>query len=49
MLLAPDLDGPFLGGDQTVRLKLYQLIAAHPGIALVFVTGRGLGYRLSLQ
>ena len=48
MLLATDLDGTFLGGDQTVRLKLYQLIAAHPGIALVFVTGRGLEHVLPL-
>jgi glucosylglycerol-phosphate synthase/sucrose-6F-phosphate phosphohydrolase len=42
MLLATDLDGTFLGGDQAVRLKLYHLIAAHPDIELVFVTGRGL-------
>ena len=42
MLLATDLDGTFLGGDAQSRLKLYQLIAAHPDITLVFVTGRGL-------
>ncbi len=42
MLLATDLDGTFLAGDTRSRLKLYQLIAAHPDITLVFVTGRGL-------
>ncbi|MBW4934967.1 glucosylglycerol-phosphate synthase [Marinobacter sp. F4206] len=42
MLLATDLDGTFLAGDPENRLRLYQLIAAHPEIQLVFVTGRGL-------
>ncbi|CAA0091769.1 Glucosylglycerol-phosphate synthase [Zhongshania aliphaticivorans] len=42
MLLATDLDGTFLAGDNEQRLKLYQLIAAHPEIKLAFVTGRGL-------
>ena len=42
MLLATDLDGTFLAGDPENRLKLYQLISAHPEIDLVFVTGRGL-------
>ena len=42
MLLATDLDGTFLGGSAEHKLKLYQLIAAHPDITLVFVTGRGL-------
>lgn len=42
MLLATDLDGTFLAGDQEARHKLYQLIASHPEIDLVFVTGRGL-------
>ena len=42
MLLATDLDGTFLAGDPDHRLKLYQLISAHPEIDLVFVTGRGL-------
>ncbi|MFT6552315.1 MAG: HAD superfamily hydrolase (TIGR01484 family), partial [Zhongshania marina] len=42
MLLATDLDGTFLAGDTEQRLKLYQLIAAHPEIKLAFVTGRGL-------
>ncbi len=42
MLLATDLDGTFLAGSPENRLKLYQLITAHPDITLVFVTGRGL-------
>ncbi|MGB3598095.1 MAG: HAD-IIB family hydrolase, partial [Pseudomonas neustonica] len=42
MMLATDLDGTFLGGDPDNRQRLYQLINAHPGIKLVFVTGRGL-------
>lgn len=42
MLLATDLDGTFLGGSPEDRQALYQLIASHPGIDLVFVTGRGL-------
>ncbi|TVP53513.1 MAG: glucosylglycerol-phosphate synthase [Halomonadaceae bacterium] len=42
MILATDLDGTFLAGDPENRLKLYQLIATHPDMQLVFVTGRGL-------
>ncbi len=42
MFLATDLDGTFLGGSLKDRTNLYQLIAAHPDIDLVFVTGRGL-------
>ncbi|AQZ95388.1 glucosylglycerol-phosphate synthase [Halopseudomonas phragmitis] len=42
MLLATDLDGTLLAGDPENRQRLYQLINAHPGINLVFVTGRGL-------
>ena len=42
MLLATDLDGTFLAGEPESRLKLYQLISAHPDIQLAFVTGRGL-------
>ena len=42
MLLATDLDGTFLAGDPEARLRLYQRIAADPGVTLVFVTGRGL-------
>lgn len=42
MILATDLDGTFLSGSPEDRARLYQLINAHPGIRLVFVTGRGL-------
>lgn len=42
MLLATDLDGTFLAGLPEQRLRLYQLINAHPQIKLAFVTGRGL-------
>ncbi|WP_235263519.1 HAD family hydrolase [Nitrincola sp. A-D6] len=42
MILATDLDGTFLAGDPENRQRLYQLITAHQGIKLVFVTGRGL-------
>ncbi len=42
MLLATDLDGTFLGGDPESRTTLYQLIASHPEIDLIFVTGLGI-------
>lgn len=42
MILATDLDGTFLAGSAESRSRLYQLINAHPGIRLVFITGRGL-------
>ena len=42
MILATDLDGTLLAGDPENRLQLYQLIATHPDLCLVFVTGRGL-------
>ena len=42
MLIATDLDGTFLAGDPDARNQLYQLIADHSDIKLVFVTGRGL-------
>ena len=42
MLLATDLDGTFLGGEQHQRQQLYKLIKNDPSITLVFVTGRGL-------
>lgn len=41
LLLATDLDGTFLAGEAEARLRLYRLIARHPGITLVYVTGRG--------
>ncbi|MFT3949797.1 MAG: HAD-IIB family hydrolase [Agriterribacter sp.] len=48
MLLATDLDGTFLGGNEEERKKLYHLINKHTDITLVFVTGRGLHSVLSL-
>ncbi|MCB1897895.1 glucosylglycerol-phosphate synthase [Cognatazoarcus halotolerans] len=42
MLIATDLDGTFLAGEAESRNQLYQLIADHSDIKLVFVTGRGL-------
>jgi len=42
MLLATDLDGTFLAGDTSHRLRLYQSIARHPDIRLAYVTGRSL-------
>lgn len=42
MLLATDLDGTFLAGDEAARLRLYKGIAAHPGLQLAYVTGRSL-------
>lgn len=42
MLLATDLDGTFLGGRQSDRLRLYRLIREEEKIQLLFVTGRGL-------
>ncbi|MFN3988080.1 MAG: glucosylglycerol-phosphate synthase [Rhodocyclaceae bacterium] len=48
MLLATDLDGTFLAGNPEHRIRLYQLIAGHPEIKLVFVTGRGLEVVLPL-
>lgn len=42
MLLATDLDGTFLAGETSRRLRLYQSIARHPDISLAYVTGRSL-------
>lgn len=43
MILATDLDGTFLGGDEAGRRELYELMRAMPDATLVFVTGRGVG------
>ena len=43
MILATDLDGTFLGGDESARKELYDLIRETPEAVLIFVTGRGLG------
>ncbi len=42
LILATDLDGTFLAGTLEQRQRLYRLIDQHPGIQLVFITGRGL-------
>ncbi|WP_143304474.1 HAD-IIB family hydrolase [Chitinophaga vietnamensis] len=42
MLLATDLDGTLLGGTDTDKEILYNLLRDHPDIQLVFVTGRGI-------
>jgi len=47
MLLATDLDGTFLGGDEESKNELYRLMK-QPDIMLVFVTGRGLQSVMSL-
>ncbi|HUE76394.1 MAG TPA: glucosylglycerol-phosphate synthase [Longimicrobiales bacterium] len=43
MILATDLDGTFLGGDESARTELYELIRSTADATLIFVTGRGLG------
>ncbi|KAF1014504.1 MAG: Glucosylglycerol-phosphate synthase [Stenotrophomonas maltophilia] len=42
LILATDLDGTFLAGSPQQRHRLYRLIDQHPGITLIFITGRGL-------
>lgn len=42
LLLATDLDGTFLAGDDEEKNKLYRLISESHHMDLVFVTGRGL-------
>ncbi|MCC5811431.1 MAG: glucosylglycerol-phosphate synthase [Ectothiorhodospiraceae bacterium] len=42
ILIATDLDGTFLAGSNSDRLRLYQTISAHPDITLAYVTGRSL-------
>lgn len=42
LVLATDLDGTFLAGSAEQRHRLYRLIDRHPGISLIFITGRGL-------
>ena len=41
-VLATDLDGTFLAGNADHRQQLYRLVARHPDIHLVWITGRGL-------
>src|SRR5688572_29634787 len=42
MILATDLDGTFLGGDDHQRTSLYNLIRTSGQLKLIFVTGRGI-------
>jgi len=42
LVLATDLDGTFLAGDPQQRRRLYSMVERHPGIRLVWVTGRSL-------
>lgn len=42
LVLATDLDGTFLAGSDKARMRLYRLVARHPEITLIWVTGRGL-------
>lgn len=42
LVLATDLDGTFLAGDTEQRQQLYSLVDRHPGIRLIWVTGRAL-------
>lgn len=45
LVLATDLDGTFLGGDEAQRAALYAELAARADeLVLVFVTGRDLGF-----
>lgn len=48
LLLATDLDGTFLGGDEQSKEELYRLLKNNSDIRLVFVTGRGLPTVISL-
>ncbi len=49
-VLATDLDGTFLGGDEAARASLYDWIAARRDeIVLIFVSGRGLGFMRELS
>lgn len=44
-MLATDLDGTFLGGDESARAELYQELERRADdVILVFVTGRDLGF-----
>lgn len=44
-ILATDLDGTFLGGDETDRLELYHFLKTHSeDVVLVFVSGRDIPF-----
>lgn len=42
LVLATDLDGTFLGGDEDAKRELYEIFRDSDGKTLIFVTGRGL-------
>jgi HAD superfamily hydrolase (TIGR01484 family) len=49
LLLAVDLDGTFLGGSESDRRALYDLIGSHRNdVALLFVTGRDIPFASGL-
>ena len=49
LVLATDLDGTFLGGDETARRGLYRWIARNrASVGLIFVTGRDPGFLRNL-
>ena len=48
MFLATDLDGTFLGGRQSDRMRLYRFLSERPDVGLAYVTGRGLEHVLPL-
>lgn len=43
-VLATDLDGTFLGGDQAAREDLYRSLSERDDVLLVFVTGRDIAF-----
>lgn len=43
-VLATDLDGTFLGGDQAAREDLYRSLSGRDDVLLVFVTGRDIAF-----
>jgi hypothetical protein len=48
MILATDLDGSYLGGNEAGRRELYDLLRADPDATLIFVTSRRIGSILPL-
>lgn len=42
LILATDLDGTLLGGEESAQRALYAMLASDPATCLIFVTGRGL-------
>lgn len=44
LILATDLDGTFLGGDEGQRRALYRDLSARDDVLLIFVTGRDIDF-----